>query len=91
MCRLAGGQFVRQPDHIQPIQALVTVILQCSGGMKTQQRTAPLPEGGRHGTGKVDLAIEGHEQLYSLQLRVARGKRPTFLHELIGQVFDGVA
>jgi len=40
---------------------------------------------------EVDLAVERHQQLHSLQLIIAGGERTAPMDELVGEVFDGVA
>jgi hypothetical protein len=49
-----------------------------------------LSDGGHFGTGKVNLAVHGHEKVDGFQLRICGGQGPAFMDKLIGQVFDGM-
>jgi hypothetical protein len=57
---------------------------------KAQQGAATLPQGRRFWTFEINLAVEGHEQLHGLQLRIPRGIGKLLMHKFVGQVFDGM-
>lgn len=58
--------------------------------MTTEKRAATFDKGWHLGTLEVDLAIEGHEQLHSLELVIIRRERKTVVNEFVGKIFDGV-
>ncbi len=59
--------------------------------MKGQQRTATLAEGWHFRALIVDLTVERHEQLNSLQFPIFCGKRGPLMYILVSKIFNGVA
>jgi len=55
-----------------------------------QQCAATLSKGRNLRALEIDLAIERHQNLHSLQLLIPRGEGEALVHELVGKVFDGV-
>jgi|ERR1039457_5380196 hypothetical protein len=56
-----------------------------------EKASNPLRKGGNHWTLKIDLAIQLHQQLNGLDLRIIRRKACAFMYVFICQVFDRVA
>src|ERR1035441_5040296 len=61
-----------------------------SGLVKMQEREEALAERGHLRALEVNLAIERHQQLHSLQLPVVCRKRTTLVNKLVGKVLDSV-
>jgi len=55
-----------------------------------ENRTEFIPETGDLRAAEIDLAIEGHEHLYGLDLRVMLLQVSAIVDKLVGKVLNGV-
>ena len=58
---------------------------------RTHPGAESFPEGWVGGTGEIDFAVEGHEDLNRLDSSIGRRKGDPGVHVLVREVFDGVA
>ena len=56
-----------------------------------KQGAAAFPQGDNLGAFEIDLPVETHQQLHGLNLRIMGVQCASLMHELIRQIFDGVA
>lgn len=58
--------------------------------LETEELFNALKEGDAGGTGQIDGAVGGHEDLNGFELRIFRAKGAAGIDVLIDEIFDGV-